>query len=222
MGIYERQEREKTIIAAAENIFFNHGFRNAKMDDVAKQAGMSKGLVYFYFQNKDDLYMAITLKAFEMIIANYQSILENNKHKTGKEKVFLIVKTYLEFSNEHYHYHEAIFNYMATVRAELNLKADSLFQSDINESMYYQKIKQIHNLPVSLVVGAIKDGMKDGSIKNSHNPQMIYVTLWALITGFVKLNITMGNQNETIYHVNVHDWKTYIFELTEKILSETI
>lgn len=220
MGVYERQEREKTIVAAAENVFFKYGFRNAKMEDVAKQAGMSKGLVYFYFQNKEDLYMAITLKAFEIIINAYQKIVEENAGKTGKEKVLLILKTYLEFSNKHYHYHETIFNYMSMVRAELQSKADSIFQSDIKESLYYQKIRKLHNLPISIVVELIKEGMKDGSIRSSHNPQTIYVTLWALVIGYVKLNITMGEKNETIYHVDSSVWQTYIFEITEKILTE--
>lgn len=219
MGIYERQEREKAIIAAAEEVFFRYGFRNAKMEDVAKKAAMSKGLVYFYFQNKDDLYMAITLKAFEIIIGDYQRILNENSHKTGKEKTLLILKTYLDFSNNHYHYHETIFNYMSMVRSELHLKADGMFQSAIEDSLYYQKIKQIHNLPVSLVVGAIKEGMKDGSIKNTHNAQTIYVTLWAMVIGYVRLNITMGKKNETIYHVDSVDWQKYIFELTEGILN---
>jgi len=220
MGIYERQEREKAIIDAAENVFFKYGFRNAKMEDIAKKAGMSKGLVYFYFQNKEDLYMAITLKAFEIIISAYQKILEENVNKTGKEKILLILKMYLDFSNNNYHYYETIFNYMSIVRADLQSQEDSIFQSDIKESLYYQKIKNLHNLPVSLVVGAIKEGMKDGSIKNAHNPQTIYVTLWALVIGYIKLNITMGEKNETVYHVDASAWQKYIFEITEKILNE--
>lgn len=220
MGIYERQEREKAIIDAAENVFFKYGFRNAKMEDIAKKAGMSKGLVYFYFQNKEDLYMAITLKAFEIIISAYQKIIEENVNKTGKEKTLLILKMYLDFSNNNYHYYETIFNYMSIVRADMQSQTNGIFQSDIKESIYYQKIKNLHNLPVAIVVGVIKEGMKDGSIKNAHNPQTIYVILWALVIGYIKLNITMGEKNETIYHVDSSAWQKYIFEITEKILNE--
>ena len=56
MGIAERKEREKLqrrndIIDAAERLFFQHGFETPTMDDVAREAELSKGTLYLYFKS---------------------------------------------------------------------------------------------------------------------------------------------------------------------------
>lgn len=48
MGVYERQKKEKEILEAAIQLFASKGYHSTKMDEVAKQAKMSKGLIYFY------------------------------------------------------------------------------------------------------------------------------------------------------------------------------
>ncbi len=223
MGVLERQEKEQAIIRAAEEVFFSKGFYNAKMEEVAAKAGLSKGLLYFYFNSKDDLLMAITYKAFERIISTYQKVLSSIQYKTGKEKVLAIMQAYTEFSQKYFYYHEAILNYMSIVRLSLEQEKKGatgiLNMETTKQSPYYQKIKSIHNKPVSLVIGAIKEGVQDGSIRNRQKPQMIYVTLWAIIIGYVKLNISMGGQDTTIYHVNPDKWQAYLFQIADHILS---
>ena len=44
------------IVAAAEEEFGTHGLDGAKIDDIARTAGISKQLIYHYFNGKDDLY----------------------------------------------------------------------------------------------------------------------------------------------------------------------
>ena len=60
MGIAERKEREKehrrnTILDAAEEVFFSKGINLATMDEVAERAELSKGTLYLYFKNKEEL-----------------------------------------------------------------------------------------------------------------------------------------------------------------------
>lgn len=223
MGVFERQEREKAIIRAAEEVFFSKGFYHAKMEDVAAKAGLSKGLLYFYFNSKDDLLMAITYRAFELIIKTYEELLSNMQGKTGKEKVLAIMRSYTEFSKNHFYYHEAILNYMSIIRLSLEQEKKGatgiLNMETTKQSPYYQKIKSIHNQPVSLVISAIKEGVQDGSIRNTQKPQIIYVTLWAIVIGYVKLNVSMGEQDTTIYHVNPNQWQEYLFQIADHILS---
>jgi len=47
----ERKQREEQIINAAEKVFFERGFDNSTMDDVAGAAELSKGALYTYFKN---------------------------------------------------------------------------------------------------------------------------------------------------------------------------
>ena len=69
MGALERQARELQIIDAAAKIFATKGFGSTKIKDIAKEAGVSVGIVYFYYKNKDELYLAVVLKAVELSIS---------------------------------------------------------------------------------------------------------------------------------------------------------
>ncbi|MBW2283651.1 MAG: helix-turn-helix transcriptional regulator, partial [Deltaproteobacteria bacterium] len=67
MGIKERKEREKEmrqrqIITAAEKIFSAKGFRGATMEDIAREAELSPGALYTYYNKKDDLYASLNLR----------------------------------------------------------------------------------------------------------------------------------------------------------------
>lgn len=43
------------ILSVAEEIFSEVGFDGAKVDDIAKEAGVNKALIYYYFKSKDDV-----------------------------------------------------------------------------------------------------------------------------------------------------------------------
>lgn len=55
---HKTEVREKIIHAAVEN-FTKYGFDRARMDDIAQTCGLSKGTLYLYFKNKEDLFYAI-------------------------------------------------------------------------------------------------------------------------------------------------------------------
>jgi AcrR family transcriptional regulator len=53
------QERRNQIIAAAIAVFTRLGFHAARIEDIAKEAKLSKGALYWYFKSKDDIIAAI-------------------------------------------------------------------------------------------------------------------------------------------------------------------
>lgn len=54
-----KDARPQEIVDAALDMFVERGFAATRLDDVARQAGVSKGTVYRYFENKDALFMAV-------------------------------------------------------------------------------------------------------------------------------------------------------------------
>ena len=53
------EDRPREICAAALEVFAEKGFAAAKLDEIAKRAGVSKGTLYLYFQDKADLFRAV-------------------------------------------------------------------------------------------------------------------------------------------------------------------
>lgn len=54
-----KQDRPQEITAAALQAFAEKGYAATRVDDVAKRAGVSKGLMYLYFKTKEDLFKAV-------------------------------------------------------------------------------------------------------------------------------------------------------------------
>jgi len=51
--------RRTDVLRAASRVFAKKGFAAAKINDIAREAGLSHGLVYHYFRTKDDVFAAI-------------------------------------------------------------------------------------------------------------------------------------------------------------------
>jgi AcrR family transcriptional regulator len=61
MGRWQRraEERPAEICAAALEVFAEKGFAAARLDEIARRAGISKGTLYLYFADKEDLFRAV-------------------------------------------------------------------------------------------------------------------------------------------------------------------
>jgi AcrR family transcriptional regulator len=60
-GRWERRKdaRPQELLAAALDLFVERGYAATRLDDVASLAGVSKGTLYLYFTNKEDLFKAV-------------------------------------------------------------------------------------------------------------------------------------------------------------------
>ena len=62
-----RTRSRKTLVAAGRKIFAEAGYFNCRISDIARQAGMSQGNVYWYFSSKEELLKAVLSEAFESL-----------------------------------------------------------------------------------------------------------------------------------------------------------
>lgn len=73
------QDRSREVVQAALKLFVERGFAATKLEDVARAAGVSKGLPYLYFRSKEDLFKAVIAEAIleplamgEQFVAAYE------------------------------------------------------------------------------------------------------------------------------------------------------
>lgn len=222
MGVLEREIRANEIIEAAEKVFFSKGFEHSKMEDVAKEAGLSKGLLYFYFNGKEELHLAITYKAFEIVLKLHQSSINHSNSKRGLEVVLKIVSDYMDFCKEHSQYQELILNHITLLRTMSRKALPKDAANRIKTSSYFLKIESISRNPADLVVQQIQKGQKDGSILIKEKAELIYLTLWAWVIGYTKLNVAHEKgMTAILYDVQQEDWKNYILKLIEEMLKKS-
>jgi AcrR family transcriptional regulator len=72
----ERKERTRDdLVAAARHVFVERGFHRASLDEIALEAGYTKGAVYSNFADKDALFMAVLDAHFERRVEDYTGIM---------------------------------------------------------------------------------------------------------------------------------------------------
>ena len=51
------REKQRRVINAGLEVFAEHDYKHASTDDIAAKAGISKGLLFYYFKNKKEFYL---------------------------------------------------------------------------------------------------------------------------------------------------------------------
>jgi AcrR family transcriptional regulator len=83
-------ERKGQIIKATIECISKFGYNNFSMQDVAQLANVSKGIIHYYFLNKEDLMMAV----LDRVAGDIEGLLVviNEKSATYEEKIRLLLK----------------------------------------------------------------------------------------------------------------------------------
>ncbi|MEM7431135.1 MAG: TetR/AcrR family transcriptional regulator [Pseudomonadota bacterium] len=73
-----KEDRPDEIAAAAMEAFAEHGYAGTKVADVAKRAGVSKGLMYLYFKTKEELFKAVIRSVVIPRVAALEALMESS------------------------------------------------------------------------------------------------------------------------------------------------
>ena len=207
MNYNKKNQKESNIIQAAEHIFGEVGFKNAKMEDIARTAGITKVTLYTYFQSKENLYLAVTYKALQLLIERYYDTIDKYKDDKGIECVIAIFDAFMTFCEQNYLYSEALLEYFALVRSTSYGFAEAKLTEAVKDSIYYVKLQDMHNLPFKLTVKEIERGKKDGSIISSLDPMLSTLYGWTTVVGYVKVVSASGRNATPLFNVSLKDLK---------------
>lgn len=75
--VRRKEDRPAELLAAALDLFVEKGFAATRLDDVAARAGVSKGTLYLYFKNKEDLFKAVVRDSIVPLIEAFEQQLES-------------------------------------------------------------------------------------------------------------------------------------------------
>lgn len=180
MGTIERREKEKIIrqediIHAAEKVFFEKGYEQSTMDEVAKAAEYSKRTLYSYFQSKEQLLHAIIFRAFRTLNEMINRVLGDQTTLKGLSKLKLLGKKYIQFMSLYPNYFKTIIYYNSS-KSELPANDEFRKASD-----------REGEITLSYLVNVIQEGIDDKSIRNDVNIRKTAFVLYANIIGISNL-----------------------------------
>ena len=69
-----KDARPEELVAAALEVFVERGYAGTKLADVARRAGVTKGTIYLYFENKEALFKAVVRQTIVPVIAQGEAL----------------------------------------------------------------------------------------------------------------------------------------------------
>lgn len=184
MSTEERKKREKKqrynlIIDAAEKIIFSKGIEQATMQEIAHEAELSKGTLYLYFKNKNELYTAIAERGSDILNRQFAKVFAGDH--TGLELIRKMGKTYLNFVSENPDYFQAFMHYesMSDIK-------------ELQESKAAEGCEENRREGLSFMIRALQIGMQDGTIDESYDPKELAMVLWSSTRGITTMTHMKG------------------------------
>ena len=83
------EERKDQILEAATRVFTQRGVDDARMDDIVAESGLSKGAIYWYFDSKEAIIVAIVDRIFDWETAHIQKIISSDQGAAKKLELFI-------------------------------------------------------------------------------------------------------------------------------------
>ena len=203
----KREERIAEITAAAKAVFFEKGYFSSTIDEIARRAGISKGTVYLYFKNKDELYVALMLPnvdEFTDLLLSLEKDVSSRKYSSGAG---IIMKFCDIFTAIYQHDPDGLRVFQVYHLLEL---------SSIMEGSVRDKHRLAAERNGSIAVKICSDAMDQGLLARA-NPIQVVNTLWAAFLGIVQVQGSYLRATQKDY---VLETLRFCFSAFSKVLGE--
>lgn len=170
----ETLERRDAILAAARDLFFEHGIHRTTVDDVAARAEVAKGTVYLYFESKETILAHLLLEGLDALGESLEEAFAESVPLSAETRLRRLAAAYLQFFQNENEYFRLM---MAFDRGQ--------FQESVTPEVYHQILmRSVRGL--RWVVRAVEQGIADGQFKvtDAKNSAGMY---WAALNGALVL-----------------------------------
>ena len=169
-----KDDRQKQILASALQVFIHKGFAAAKMCDIATEAGVSYGLMYHYFQSKDEIYTELVRNAVDSSRRTVEHIRTDDSEPIDKMRslTYTIFKSVDEHKSAGYSFvlmMEAMTSGIYPVQAALHSRSQER--------------------PLAMLVGGVEEGQRRGQIAPG-DPLELVLTFFSAVLGLASLKVS--------------------------------
>jgi len=165
-----RTDKRQQILEGAVRVFARQGFHTCRVSDIADEAGVAYGLVYHYFQSKDEVLDTLFLERWELML---DAIREIDAHPVAaREKL----QTIASFIVDSYRHEPEL---MKVIIVEVTRAANSFGRTHL------PKIGEAYGLIAEIV----RKAQADGSFRDSVTPEFaamaFYGAIEQVLTGWI-------------------------------------
>jgi TetR/AcrR family fatty acid metabolism transcriptional regulator len=162
------EERRRLLLDAAVRVFARSGYHGARVGDIAEEAGVAHGLIYHYFDSKEEVLRAIFRENWGLLLARFRAVEE--AQETAAEKLAGIAKILLR-----------------TWRNDPDLV--TVMVREVARSRHLQEEVEGVREAFSIVERIVEQGQTEGTFRRDLDPRLaawfMYGGLEEVLTGWV-------------------------------------
>jgi len=173
----EKNQKRQDILQAAMALFMDKGFQNTKMEDIAIDAGVGKGTLYEYFENKQDIFDEACIEYVNVIIDNIRYV--SNMDDTFNNKLLILFNGKLKMESDFE-----------------DMSIDNILSSKniISEETIKKIILKISEM-YGLICDIIDQGKEEGVVKKSIKSEITACMIMGTMGEYLRL-ISHKKENE--------------------------
>jgi TetR/AcrR family transcriptional regulator, fatty acid metabolism regulator protein len=163
-------DKRRVILDAAVRVFARQGFHSARVSDIADQAGVAYGLVYHYFDSKDEVLDTLFLERWNLMLDAIREVDEGDA--PPREKLAAITS----FIVDSYHHDPDV---MTVIIVEVTRAANSF------GARHLAKIREAYDL----IADIVEDAQASGAFRDGITPRFaamaFYGAIEQVLTGWI-------------------------------------
>jgi TetR/AcrR family transcriptional regulator, fatty acid metabolism regulator protein len=164
-------DKRRLILDAAIRVFARRGFHACRVSDVADEAGVAYGLVYHYFDSKEEILNTLFRERWQIMLDAIVEI-DRTSDASARDKLYLVASFIIDSYR-----HEP--DLMKVIIVEVTRSANSFGQ------LHLAKIREAYALIADIVEQARRDGSFKADISAEFAAMCFYGAIEQLLSGWI-------------------------------------
>ena len=187
------------ILAASVKEFTDKGYEGARIDNIARRAGVNKRMLYHYFGNKESLYVAVLERSYTGIRSA-----ERNLRLSDRDPVEAM-RDLVSFTWRYYQAHP---EFLSLLNTENLLRAKFLKRSS--------RIFELNSPLIEQISVLLRRGAESGVFRDDTDAVKVYVSIAALGFFYLSNRWTLSTifRRELLAREELDSWGEHMVDVT--------
>jgi len=163
-------DKRRLILDSAIHVFANQGFHHCRVSDVADEAGVAYGLVYHYFNSKEEILNTLFAERWQLMLDAIEEI--DSQPVPARDKLYMVAS----FIIDSYHHEPEL---MKVIIVEVTRAANSFGATHLDQ------IRAAYSKIATIVDGARQDGSFKEDISAEFAAMCFYGAIEQLLSGWI-------------------------------------
>ncbi|HEX8076146.1 MAG TPA: TetR/AcrR family transcriptional regulator [Thermoleophilaceae bacterium] len=164
-------DKRRLILDAAIRVFAEKGFHHCRVSDVADEAGVAYGLVYHYFDSKEEILNSLFIERWQLMLDAIVEI-DEMRDVPARDKLYMVAS----FIIDSYRFEP---NLMKVIIVEVTRAANTFGR------LHLPKIREAYDLIAGIVDNARRDGSFKSDISAEFAAMCFYGAIEQLLSGWI-------------------------------------